>query len=206
MTSDDDYPAVPLPAQEFCHLIGLDKAKGYTDALWTIHAMADSDVRELIKTCSDYDEDMLNIVAQSIKYRSRVDDDDDRYVRFFVEAAPTVLPFYMHTKHRFNDKPHRDHQIGEWSMIMYREFCDDIVFGHRREFIRAYALSFFITGPSAPRKAVYRDKDLLFWIGENSIALSKHFDTLEDRKLWDRSFLEMLLAEEHASALNAGLL
>ena len=209
MTANGLSPAGTLPALEFCQLIGMEKTKGYTDAIWTIHAMSDSDVRELINTCSEYDADTLNVVAQSIKYRSmRMDDndDDDRYIRFFVEAAPAVLPFYMHPKHRFNDHHHRDVQIGEWSMNMYRTFCEETRFGHHREFIRGYALSAFITGPSAPRKAMYRDKALFSWIGQNAIELRKHFDLLEERKVWDRSFLEMLISGDSASALESGVL
>lgn len=186
------------PAVEFVRLIGLSHSASAKDALYLINSLDDSLVRQFSETCADYSSEVRNVVAQSIvRQIASVDDHEnlDQLINYYVEAAPALAPFYLQPKHRFNDQRHADKQIGEWSEVAYREFCET-PYSHRREYIRGHALILFVTGPSAPRREAYRDEELLRWIGANAVALGEHYEFLEEHKTWHRDFLEKLMTGE----------
>lgn len=192
------------PALDFVRMIGLPRMKDSKDAVWLVNSLNDDTLQKFVEVCSGYTPEVRMVVAQSIARGTTVDD-LEQLIHHHVEAAPALAPFYNHPKHKFNNQRHCDLQVGEWSEIVYRHFTEQTPYPYQRSLIRGHALVFFVTGSSAPRIAAYRNKELLQWIGEHALELGEHFDTLEERKIWDRDFLEEIL-NGPSKALHSGLL
>lgn len=197
-----------LPALDFLRVMGLKRSDIAKDAVWLINSLSDSLLRQLTQVCSEYSDEDKYVVAQSIIFALSVSDHDDEdfsdYFTYLVEAAPSLAPFFNDPKHRFNTQQQKDTQIGEWAMNSYYGFCKTPYTFHR-DYIRGYALIFFITGPSAPRDAACRNAELLKWIGANAVELGSHYAFLEEHKVWDRDFLDQLLGSS-SKPLSVGIL
>jgi hypothetical protein len=197
-----------LPALDFLRATGIKRSSIAKDAVWLVNSLSDSLLRHLTEVCSGYSDEDKYVVAHSIRFALSVsDENDDDFGDFFtylVEAAPALAPFFNDPKHRFHTQEHKDAQIGEWAMNSYYGFCKTPYTFHR-DYIRGYALIFFITGPSAPRNAATSDAELLRWIGSNAVELGEHYPFLEEHKTWNRDFLEQLL-DGSSKPLTAGLL
>jgi hypothetical protein len=204
LKSDEQSGVKNPPALDFVRLIGLDRMKNSNDVIWMVHSLNDDSLLRFTEVCSGYDEDVRRVVAQAIA-RNTDADDFEQLVNYHVEAAPALAPFMNHPKHRFTDQRHADFQIGEWAEIAYRHFNEDTPYPHHRSLIRGHALICYITGPSAPRDAACSNRELLEWIGSHAIELGEQYDTLEERKIWDKEFLEQLL-NAPAKSLQEGLL
>lgn len=204
LKSNEPSESDTLPALDFVRMIGLDRMKKSKDVIWLVHSLNDDSLLRSIEVCSGYSADVRRVVAQSIARGSNADD-FEQLVNYHVEAAPALAPFMNHPKHRFNDQRHADYQIGEWAESTYRHFNEETPYPHHRNLIRGHALIFYITGPSAPRNAACRNRELLEWIGRNAIELGEQYDTLEERKIWDKEFLQQLL-NAPAKSLQEGIL
>jgi hypothetical protein len=208
MRDEDKVADGKPPALDFLRATGIKRSDIAKDAAWLINSVNDSIIRHLTEVCSEYSDTDKHVVAQSIRFALSVSDhDDDDFGDFFtylVEAAPALAPFFNDPKHRFHTQQHKDAQIGEWAMNSYYGFCKT-PYTFRRDYIRGYALIFFITGPSAPRNAACGNAELLAWIGAHAVELGAHFPFLEEHKTWDRDFLEQLL-DNSSKPLAAGIL